>query len=51
MKTLTDNDKDAFYADLRSRIDSEFYGKIVISKEEFENFKKYEKIIKDIKAV
>lgn len=51
MSTLTNGDRDSFYADLRSRIDSEFYGKVVISKEEFENFKKYEKIIKDIKAV
>lgn len=49
MKTLTDGDKDKFYADIRSRIDSEFYGKVVISKEDYENFKKYEKIINEIK--
>lgn len=49
MRTLTDNDKNSFYADLRSKIDSEFYGKISISKDEYENLKKYEKIVKDIK--
>lgn len=51
MNQLTHEDREQFYSDIRTEIDSKFYDKVVVTKEEYERFKSQEQIITKLKEI